>query len=201
MHHRERRARPHLIRSKKTNPFHRLCNSIEGRRFLVLAKTGSSLCTLKCARANATALRRMDQRKDMYLVREGRRKPLNTISSHTGAQTETTTAYRAIATGSRANIDCSTLETPTGEDDTMGTSGNMTHPRTTSSCQFPLRLKRNQPAVEDSDACKAFDDRFLAEASCMGQERDDPGTHKPELVQGWSGDKKSRSDWVRAEIG
>jgi len=57
----------------------------------------------------------------MYRVKEGSRNPLNTISSQMGAHTETTMAYIAIATGSRAIIDCSTLDTPIGAVGSTGT--------------------------------------------------------------------------------
>ncbi|OVA01869.1 hypothetical protein BVC80_9079g3 [Macleaya cordata] len=117
--------------------------------------SGSILCALKCASANATELTRIEHQTGMYLVNEGRRNPRKTISSQTGAHTDTTMAYRAIATGSRATIDCSTLETATGAEDKWGnklrltwdsrlTSGNIRHPRPTSNCQFPLRLNLNQ---------------------------------------------------------
>lgn len=117
--------------------------------------SGSILCTLKCARANATELTRIEHHTGMYLVKDGRRKPRKTISSHTGAHTETTSAYSPIATGSRAMIDCSTLESVTGVDGRRGnrsrlncesrlTRGNMRHPIATSASQFPLRLNLNQ---------------------------------------------------------
>lgn len=146
------------MRSKKTNPFHRLCKSIEASKFLVRAYTtpittprntnGNSRCVLKCASANATALATMDHETGMYFVKEGRRKPRNTISSQIGAHMETTTAYRAIATGSRATIDCSTLESA-GRRGTMlmlicdkkFTTGKKRHPRNTSKYQVPLKLK------------------------------------------------------------
>lgn len=159
------KTRSYLIKSKKTKPFQRLCKSIEGNRFLDLANTtpittprnisGSILCTLKCARAKATELTSIAHHTGMYLVKEGSKKPRKTISSHTGAQTETTIAYNAIATGSRAIIDCSTLEMVTGADGIRGnrlrlncesrlTRGNMRHPNATSSCQFPFKLNLNQ---------------------------------------------------------
>jgi len=155
----------YFIKSKNTNPFQRLCKSIDGNRFLDRVKitpitiprkiSGSILCTLKCARAKTTELTSIAQHTGMYLVKEGRRKPRKTISSQTGAQIETTTAYNAIATGSRAKIDCSTLERVTGVEGKRGsrlrlncetrlTNGNMKHPRMTSICQFPFRLNLNQ---------------------------------------------------------
>ncbi|KAF5197768.1 hypothetical protein FRX31_012645 [Thalictrum thalictroides] len=150
-----------------TNPFQRLCKSIDAKRFLDLVKTapitiprkmsGSILCALKCARANTTELTRIEHQTGMYLVKEGSRNPRNTISSHIGAHIATTIAYSTIATGSLATIDCSTLETVIGEDCRWGTRlrltcdnrltrGNMRHPRPTSNCQFPLRLNLNQSA-------------------------------------------------------
>ncbi|KAL5727182.1 hypothetical protein ACHQM5_000406 [Ranunculus cassubicifolius] len=80
----------------------------------------------------------------MYFVNEGRRNPRKTISSHIGAHTATTMAYKAIATGSLATIDCSTLEVVMGEEDRRLTRGNMRHPNPTSNSQFPLKLKWNQ---------------------------------------------------------
>jgi|APAra0007618257_1042622.scaffolds.fasta_scaffold00665_2 hypothetical protein len=149
-----------------TKPFHKLCNSIEGNKFLDLANikpnttprntNGNILCTLKCAKANAIELTRIAHQTGMYLVRDGNKNPLNTISSQTGAQIDTTTAYSAIATGSLAIIDCSTLESETGLEvggsgkrfrfnwESRLTKGNMKQPMITSSCQFPLRVKRNQ---------------------------------------------------------
>lgn len=155
----------YFIKSRKTKPFQRLCKSMDGNRFLDRVNTapittprkmsGSILCTLKCAIAKKTELTNIAHHTGMYLVKEGRRKPLNTISSQTGAQTDTTIAYRAIATGSRANIDCSTLDRVTGVEGKRGsrlrlncesrlTRGNIRHPRITSNCQFPFKLNLNQ---------------------------------------------------------
>lgn len=155
----------HFIKSKNTKPFHRLCKRIEGSRFLDLAyiipittprnTRGNILWTLKCARAKATELTRMEEETGMYLVREGRRKPLNTTSSHMGAHTTNTRAYSDMATGSLARMDCSTLERVTGVEGKMGrrlrfswesrfTRGNMKHPRMRSRCQLPFMLNLNQ---------------------------------------------------------
>ncbi|KAI4370264.1 hypothetical protein MLD38_018631 [Melastoma candidum] len=92
----------YLIKLVYTNAFHRLCNNMEGIRFLDRVKrtpitnprkmSSSILCTLKCARANTTELTIMVHHTGMYLVREGRRKPRNTISSQTGAHIVTTMA-------------------------------------------------------------------------------------------------------------
>ena len=159
------RLRSYFIKSKKTKPFQRLCNSIDGSKFLdrvyitpiTIPRNirGSILCMLKCARAKAIELTSIAHHTGMYLVREGSRKPRKTISSHTGAQTDTTVAYNSIATGSLALIDCSTLERVTGVEGKRGrrsrlncesrlTSGNMRHPIMTSNCQFPFRLNLNQ---------------------------------------------------------
>ena len=156
----------HFIKSRNTKPFQRLWSTIDANRLRDLAKTppittprninGNTLCTLKCASANAAALSRIDHGRGMYRVRDGRRKPRNTISSHIGAHTVTTTAYKAIATGSRATMDCSTLDTPaTGPDDiwtrlmlmweSKFTSGNNRHPNATSQCHLPFNLNSNQP--------------------------------------------------------
>lgn len=90
----------YFIKSINTKAFQRLCKSIDVNRFRDLAKTapstiprntsGSILCTLKCAKANATELTKIEHHTGIYLVNEGRRKPRKTISSQTGAQTETT---------------------------------------------------------------------------------------------------------------
>lgn len=90
------------MRSRNTKAFHKLCNVIEGNRFLDRTNitpitmprntSGNILCGLKCAKANATELINMAHHTGMYLVKEGRRKPRKTISSQMGAQTETTTA-------------------------------------------------------------------------------------------------------------
>lgn len=127
--------RSHFIRSKNTNAFQRLCNNMEGTRFLDRAKrapittprsiSGSILCTLKCARAKTTELARIEHHTGMYFVKEGRRKPRKTISSHIGAHTETTTTYNPIATGSRAKIDCSTLDRVTGVDGRRGSRSRL----------------------------------------------------------------------------
>lgn len=159
------RLTSHLIKSMNTKPFQKLCKSIDGIKFLDLVKmtpittprkiSGSILCTLKCARAKATELTRIAHHTGMYLVKEGRRKPRKTISSHTGAHTETTIAYKVIATGSLAAIDYSRLERVTGVEGRMGnklrlnwerrlTKGNMKHPRATSNSQLPFRLNLNQ---------------------------------------------------------
>lgn len=92
----------YFMRSKNTKAFQRLCNNIDGRRFLVLANTvpittpssirGSILCILKCARAKATELTKIEHHTGIYFVSDGRRNPRNTISSQMGAQTDTTTA-------------------------------------------------------------------------------------------------------------
>lgn len=155
----------YFIRSKNTKPFQRLCKSIDGNRFLDRANiapitsprktSGSILCTLKCAKAKTTELTNIAHHTGMYFVNEGSKKPLKTISSHTGAHTETTIAYSAIATGSRARIDCSTLDIVTGVDGKSGsrlrlncesrlTRGNMRHPSTTSNCHVPFKLNLNQ---------------------------------------------------------
>lgn len=138
---------------------------MDGNRFLDRAKTtpitipkkisGNILRTLKCARAKATELTSIAHQTGMYLVNEGSRKPRKTISSHTGAQIETTIAYSAMATGSLAKIDCSTLERVTGVDGIRGNklrlncdnrlmAGNMRHPSITSKSHFPLKLNLNQ---------------------------------------------------------
>uniref|UniRef100_M1AW49 Prenyl-dependent CAAX protease n=1 Tax=Solanum tuberosum TaxID=4113 RepID=M1AW49_SOLTU len=117
--------------------------------------SGNILCTLKCAKAKAIELIRIEHHTGMYFVNEGRRNPLNTISSQRGAHTTSTNAYNAIATGSRANIDCSTLESVKGVEGRTGnrsrlncdsrfTNGNMRHPRRTSNNQLPFRLNLNQ---------------------------------------------------------
>jgi hypothetical protein len=92
----------YFMRSKNTKAFHKLCNNMDGRRFLDLAKTapittprntsGSILCILKCAKAKTTELTKIEHHTGMYFVKEGRRNPRKTISSQMGAQTETTTA-------------------------------------------------------------------------------------------------------------
>jgi len=159
------KLRSYFIKSKNTKPFQRLWRSIDGNKFRDLVNitpittprkiSGSILCTLKCASAKATELTNIAHQTGMYLVKDGRRKPRKTISSHTGAHTETTIAYSAIATGSRAAIDCSTLERVTGVEGRIGnrlrlncesrlTSGNMRHPRATSNTQFPFSLNLNQ---------------------------------------------------------
>lgn len=155
----------YFIKSRNTKLFQRLCKSIDGNRFLDRAKTapittprkisGSILCMLKCAKAKTTELTSIAHHTGMYFVKEGRRKPLKTISSHTGAQTDTTITYSAIATRSHANTDCSTLDRVTGVEGKIGkslrlkcespfTRGNIRHPRTTSMYQLPFKLNLNQ---------------------------------------------------------
>lgn len=145
---------------------------MEANKFLDLAKTppikiprninGRTLCTLKCAHENATALTKIAQGTDMYRVKDGNKKPLNKTSSQIGAHTVTTSAYRPTATGSFATIDCSTLDTPTGRAGMVGTrirftwdkkltNGKNRQPSAMSSTQlslrerFVLKLNLNQP--------------------------------------------------------
>jgi hypothetical protein len=145
---------------------------MDASKFLDLAKTlpikiprntnGRTLCTLKCANENATALMKIAQDTDMYRVKDGNKKPLNNTSSQIGAQTVTTRAYKPTAIGSFATIDCSTLDTPictAGRAgtrirftlDKMLTNGKRRQPSAMSSSQlslrdeFSLKLNLNQP--------------------------------------------------------
>lgn len=147
----------HLKRSKNTKPFHKLCNSIEASKLRDLTNTmpmtnprkvrGSMRWRLKCARANATALTMMEPHTGKYRVRDGRRKPRNMTSSQMGAHTETTTAYKRVAMGSLAMMDCSTSEELKGVGngrmsrfscERRFTSGNMRQPRQASTYHVPF---------------------------------------------------------------
>lgn len=147
----------YLKRSKNTKPFHKLCKSIEASKLRDLTNTmpitkpknvrGSIRCRLKCASANAIALTMIEPHTGKYLVREGNRKPRNMTSSQMGAQTETTTAYKSVAIGSLAIMDCSTCVELNGAGkgrrsrfscDRRFTSGNIKQPKQASTYHFPL---------------------------------------------------------------
>lgn len=91
-----------MSKSKKTKQFQRLCNRIDVRRFCDLAKTtpstmprkkrGSNLWSEKWAKEKIAALAVIEAQSGRYLVRDGRRNPLNTTSSQTGAQKATVVA-------------------------------------------------------------------------------------------------------------
>ena len=145
----------------KTNKFHKLCSRMAASKFLDRMKTipiitprknsGNIRCDCPCTRAKVSAETPTEPHGGIYLVKEGNKNPRNRYSSHTGAKTDTTIAYKIMATGSLAPRDFSNMVGNTGpgisrtfNSDKKTTTGKLAHAKMASPYPGPFQDKGNQ---------------------------------------------------------